>query len=110
MLAEVLLKEVAITPTRVWPQARLQGGNTAPPISRKLDERFTEHCLAHKSKTQFPPQPVPPIRKLPQASYPYPSEGRQNENHNHRKLTQLITWTTALSNSMTITNPIYFFR
>ena len=28
------------------------------------------------------------------------SEGRQNENHNHRKLTKLITWTTALSNSM----------
>ena len=29
-----------------------------------------------------------------------PSEGRQNENHNHRKLIKLITWTTALSNSM----------
>ena len=29
-----------------------------------------------------------------------PSEGGQNENHNHRKLTNLITWTTALSNSM----------
>ena len=28
-----------------------------------------------------------------------PSEGRQNENHRHRKLTNLITWTTALSNS-----------
>ena len=27
-------------------------------------------------------------------------EGRQNENHNHRKLIKLITWTTALSNSM----------
>ena len=40
------------------------------------------------------------IRKLPQASYPHPSEGRQNENHNHRKLTKLITWATALSNSM----------
>ena len=26
--------------------------------------------------------------------------GRQNENHNHRKLSNLITWTTALSNSM----------
>ena len=25
--------------------------------------------------------------------------GRQNENHNHRKLIKLITWTTALSNS-----------
>ena len=26
--------------------------------------------------------------------------GSQSENHNHRKLTNLITWTTALSNSM----------
>ena len=43
---------------------------------------------------------VPSIRKLPQAPYPYPSEGRQNGNHNYRKLTKLITWTTALSNSM----------
>ena len=34
------------------------------------------------------------------ASYPCPSEGRQNENHNHRKLIKLMTWTTALSNSM----------
>ena len=41
-----------------------------------------------------------PIRKLPYASYPSPSEGRQTENHNHRKLSNLITWTTALSNSM----------
>ena len=28
------------------------------------------------------------------------SEGRQNENHNHRKLIKLITWTIALSDSM----------
>ena len=34
------------------------------------------------------------------ASYPPPPEGRQTENHNHRKLTNLITWTTALSNTM----------
>ena len=27
-------------------------------------------------------------------------EGRKNENHNHRKVTTLITWTTSLSNSM----------
>jgi len=31
--------------------------------------------------------------------YP-PSEGRQSENHNHKKLIKLITWTTALSNSI----------
>ena len=46
------------------------------------------------------PQLVLPIRRLPQASYPYPSEGRQNGNHSYRKLTRPITWTTALSNSM----------
>ena len=28
------------------------------------------------------------------------SEGRQNENYNHRKLIKLITWTTALSKSV----------
>ena len=32
--------------------------------------------------------------------YPYPSEGRQDENHKHRKLIQLITWTTSLYKSM----------
>ena len=48
---------------------------------------ITEHGPTHQSKTRIPPQPVPPVRKLPQASYPLSSEGRQNENHNHRKLT-----------------------
>ena len=58
-----------------------------------------EHGPSHQNKTQFPPQSVSPIRKLPKASYPSPSEGRQTENHNHRKLTKLITWTTALYDS-----------
>ena len=52
------------------------------------------------SKTQLSPQSIPHIRKLPQASYLHPSEGRQNENHNHSTLTKLITWVTALSNPM----------
>jgi len=59
-----------------------------------------KHGPTHQNKTQFPPQSVSAIRKLPWASYPSPSKGRQNENHSHRKLTNLITWTTALSNSM----------
>ena len=66
--ARDLLKEVAIifiTSTIVWPQVKQQGGNTAPPINRKLNERFTEHGPAHQNKTQFPPQSVSPIRKLP---------------------------------------------
>ena len=37
--AEVLLWEagIAASPTVLWPQAKLLGGNTAPPINRKLD-------------------------------------------------------------------------
>ena len=65
---------------------------------------FATHGLQHArlpcwspapDKTQFPPQSVSPIRKLPQGSYLSPSEDRQNENHSNRKLTKLITWTTA---------------
>ena len=46
-----------------------------------------------------PPQPVSPIGKPLQASYHYPSEDKQNGNHNYRKLTKMITCITALSNS-----------
>ena len=58
---------------------------------------FTEHGPAHQSKTKFSPLLTPAIRKLAQTSYPYPSEGRQNENHNNRKQTIMITWITALN-------------
>jgi len=37
--------------------------------------------------------------------YPNPSQGRQNENHNHRKLTKLITKITALYDSMKLYEP-----
>ena len=56
--------------------------------------------IAHQNKTQFSPEPVPPIWKLAQASHPHPSEGRQTENHSQRKVTKLITRTTTLPNSM----------
>ena len=63
-----LLKEVDsifITSTIVWPQVKQQGGNTAPPINRKLGQRFTEHGLDHQNNIQFPPQSVSPIMKVP---------------------------------------------
>ena len=55
-------------------------------INIKLDKGFTKHDLAHQNKNQFPLQSVSPLRKLPWVSYPYQSDGRQNENHDHRKL------------------------
>ena len=91
---------IHITSIIVWPQVKQQGGNTGPPNNRKLDWKFTGNGSAHQNKTQLPSQSVSPIRKLPQASYLYPSDRRQTENHNHRKPTNLITWTTALSNSI----------
>ena len=51
------------------------------------------NCCGIMKWPNFPHSQSLLIRKLPQASYPHPSEGRQNEKHNHRKLTQLITWT-----------------
>ena len=43
------------------------------------------------------PSSVSPMKKISLLSYP--SAVRQNENHDHRKLIKLITWTTILSNS-----------
>ena len=71
--AQDLWKEVAIIfmtlhylhYTIFWSQVKQQGGNTALPSNRKLDERFTEHGPAHQNKIQFPPHSVSPIRKLP---------------------------------------------
>ena len=34
---------------------------------------------SHQRKTQFTPQPVLPVRKLAQASYPHPLEGGQKK-------------------------------
>ena len=70
-----LLVCVAISPP-VEPVAQLTGREYSP-TCQQLDERFTEHGPAHQSKTQFSLQLAPPTRKLTQASYPHPSEGRQ---------------------------------
>ena len=101
--ARDLLKEVTIifmTSTIVRPQVKQQGGNTTLPFNRKLIKDLLSMVPPHQNKTQFPPQSLSPIRKLPLGSDPSPLESRETENHNHRKLNNLITWTTALSNSM----------
>ena len=59
----------------------------------------------HSARPSYPhSQAVPSTRKFAQASYPHPSEGRQNENHHHRKLAKLITWITALCNLMKLSH------
>ena len=82
----------------VWPQIHSREGRQLHPST----ENWIKDLLSM----------APPIRTRPsiplslshqEASislYPSPSEGRQTENHNHRKPTNLITWTTALFNSI----------
>ena len=55
-------------------------------------------ALPTRTRTSFPlSQSLPSGSSISLFSF---SEDRQTENHNHRKLTNLITWTTVLCNSM----------
>ena len=94
-----LLKEVAIifiTSTIVWPHVNNREGTQLHPST----ENWIKDLLSTAPpirKNHFSSQSVSPIRKLPPGSSPPPSEGTQTENHTHRKLTTLITWTAALT-------------
>ena len=43
-----------ITSTIVWSQIKQQGGNTAPAINIKLDQKFTKHGPALETRPSFP--------------------------------------------------------
>ena len=64
-----------------------------------------ENIIFYSKEGQYPSEqdPVSPSVSLSHQEacislLPYLSEGRQNKNYNHRKLTELITWTTVLFN------------
>ena len=98
VLAWDLLKEVTIifiASTIVWPQVKQQEGNTACPSTANWIKDLLNMVPPIRIRPSFPLS-----QSLPSASYPFPLEGRQTENQNHRKVTKLITWTTALSSSM----------
>ena len=99
------------------PQGNLQGGSAAPTPAESWIHGLLS--LAPPTEEDLVLLTASPSQqdKLAQTSYPHPSEGRQkkqelqshglqNENHNHRKLTNLITWATALSNSMKLSHAV----
>ena len=92
-------EEGCITPTTVGLRPNNREGTQPCPLTENWIKDLLNMGLPIRTRPRSPPKLVSPIRKLPQASYPYPSEGRQNENHNHRKLTKLIRWITVLSKS-----------
>ena len=82
-----------------WPQAKLQEGNTAPPINKNWIKDLLSMALPIRARPRFSHSQslLPGSFHKP---HHYPSEGRQNGNHNYRKLNKLITWIKVLSNSM----------
>ena len=95
-----LLREVSIvfiTSTIFWPQVNSREGTQLHPSTENWISDLLS--MANKNKT-VSPSVSHSHQEVSIASYHSASEGRQTENHNHRKLTNLITWTTALSNSL----------
>ena len=97
-----LLKKVAIifiTSTIVWSQVKQQGGNTAR-FQQKIGLKI--FWAWPRPSEQDPVSPTVSLshQEASISLLSFSIRGRQNENHNHRKLIKLITWTTALSNSM----------
>ena len=90
-----------VSRSTVGPQANKRKGTQLHPSTENWIKDLLSMAPPIRIRSRFPP---PPSQSLPSGSFhkphSYSSEGRQNENHNHRKLTKLITWTTTLSNSM----------
>ena len=68
-----------------YPYHSLASGQTmgrehSPAHQQKIGIKIYWVWSHPSEKDPHSPKPVPPIRKLPQASYPYPSESRQKEN------------------------------
>ena len=59
-----------------------------------------ENGPVHQSKTQFTPQPIPPIRKQLQASYPPSSEGSQKTNQTDHMDHTLVYLSETMSQAM----------
>ena len=97
--AQVLLKEVAITlitPTIVGLRPNNREGTQPRPSNEKWIKNLLSMAPPIRTRPSFPPS-----QSLPSGHFHKPLILiHQSENHNHRKPTKLITWITALSNSM----------
>ena len=107
----------AVTPQETHRHLQWRHGSTVYPYHSLASGQATgrEHSSTHQQTIgvkSYWACPCPPEQDpvFPTASisyqeaftsyYLHPSEDRQNENHNHRKLTELITWITTLCNSV----------
>ena len=83
---------------QLWPDAGLGALSVAVHAWDLLREAQMVKCLLAYRRPSFPlSQSL--HQEAPISLLSFSIKG-QTENHNHRKLTNLITWTTALANSM----------
>ena len=96
-----LLKEVTIifiTSTTVWVQVNRREGIQPHPSTENWIKHLPSTALPIRTRPSFPHS-----QSLPPGSFHKPlilHQRTEIENHRHRKRTNLITQTTALSNSM----------
>ena len=81
-----------------WGQPTRNGTQSCPSAENSIKDYW---AWSHPSEGNSVSPSVSLSHQEPSISHlSFPIEGRQNENHNHRKVTKLITWATALSNLM----------
>ena len=98
-----LLKEVAIifiTSIIVWPQVDKRKGTQPHPSRENWIKDLLSMVLPIRTKPSFPLSKSPPSVSFHKPFILLHQRADRLKNYNHRKLTNLITWTTALSNSM----------
>ena len=96
-----ILREVTIifiTSTIVWPQIKRREATQLHPSTENWMKDLLSMAPAIRTRPSFQLSQFVPSEKF-HSLLSFSLRG-QTENHNHRKLTNLITWTTALSNSM----------
>ena len=80
-------------------QIREREHSTPPPSKENWIKDLLSMAPPIRTRPDFPLSQSLPSGRF-HKPHPSPSEVRQTENKSHRKLTNLITWTTALSNSV----------
>ena len=103
-----LFKEVHnifITSTIVWPHIKQQGGNIAPPINKNWIKDLLSMAPPIRRKPSLPFN-----QSLPSRSFHKPliliHQRADRLKTTITELTKLITWTTALSNSMKLSHAV----
>ena len=87
-----LLKEVTIvfiTSTTVWPQVKSREGTQLHPSTENWIKDLLSMAPPIRTRPSFPLSQSLPSGGFHKPLIPSPSEGRQTENHSHRKLTNL---------------------